>query len=215
MKKTITIGRGNDCHIVLSDERVSRRHCLLTIYPTGKMEIKDMSQNGTYVNGIKIPRNANYKIKRDDVVVFAQAEKLNWMTIEDPYKTTRMGIAGAAVIILLAIACLIGKEYIFPSPTLDTLQDGGAPAQVQTEDSKKGDKDKDADKDKVAPAPSFATPTTPAAPTAPANSKKTAPAKKEQEKQEKQESQKDETNQQKPQEQTPAEPTQGGPQGVL
>lgn len=143
MKKTITIGRGNDSHIILSDERTSRRHCLLTIYPTGSMEIKDLSQNGTYVNGMKIPRNANFKVKRDDVVTFAQAEKLNWQAVEDPYKNARLAVIGCTAVILLFFAFVLCKDMIFPQNNFETLGEGGSSTQTETKKDVKKDTKKE------------------------------------------------------------------------
>lgn len=162
MKKTITIGRGNDCHIILSDERTSRRHCLLTIYPTGTMTIKDLSQNGTYVNGIKIPRNANFKVKRDDVVTFAQAEKLNWQAVDDPYKSVRLSIIGCIGLIILFLAFVLGKDLIFPCNNIESLGEGGSSIQVETKDdskkeSKKDNKTDNCTKDNINIIPSFPT----------------------------------------------------------
>lgn len=51
--KILTIGRDESCNIVLSDSTVSRRHAILKIHATGKMEIISMGQNGTFVNGVK------------------------------------------------------------------------------------------------------------------------------------------------------------------
>jgi pSer/pThr/pTyr-binding forkhead associated (FHA) protein len=50
--KILTIGRDESCNIVLSDSTVSRRHAILKIHATGKMEIISMGQNGTFVNGV-------------------------------------------------------------------------------------------------------------------------------------------------------------------
>ena len=49
--KVISIGRGEDCNIVLPENVISRRHAILKIHATGKMELIDMGQNGTFVNG--------------------------------------------------------------------------------------------------------------------------------------------------------------------
>ena len=50
--KTITIGRGPENMVTLDDPQTSRHHALLRCYPLGKIEIVDLSQNGTFVNGI-------------------------------------------------------------------------------------------------------------------------------------------------------------------
>lgn len=84
--KTYKIGRGADCQIALHDEKISRNHALLRVHRSGKMEIVDLSQNGTFVNGMRIPLNTAYPVKRKDVVTFAYAEKLNWSKIPNPIR---------------------------------------------------------------------------------------------------------------------------------
>lgn len=50
--KKITVGRGNDCDIVIPDERdnVSRHHMVISFNLLGKMTISDTSSNGTFIN---------------------------------------------------------------------------------------------------------------------------------------------------------------------
>lgn len=48
-----TIGRGLDCHLVLSDPLCSRVHAVLSP-TTGGWSVRDCSRNGTFVNGQKI-----------------------------------------------------------------------------------------------------------------------------------------------------------------
>ncbi len=46
----VTIGRGTDCYIVLTDPLCSRIHAVL-VYVRGQWCVRDQSRNGTYVNG--------------------------------------------------------------------------------------------------------------------------------------------------------------------
>jgi eukaryotic-like serine/threonine-protein kinase len=52
---TGVLGRGRECAIhVAADEKVSRRHCELTIEPP-RLSVRDLgSRNGTYVNGTRV-----------------------------------------------------------------------------------------------------------------------------------------------------------------
>ena len=54
-KARCRVGRGTDCELRLpaSDHTVSRRHCLLDVYPPA-ITLYDLSLNGTYVNGKKV-----------------------------------------------------------------------------------------------------------------------------------------------------------------
>ena len=100
--KTITIGRGPENMVTLNDAKTSRRHALLRCHPTGKMEIVDLSQNGTFVNGMKIPSNKPYPISRKDIIIFAHAETLNWDDVPNPYRFIKI----SALVLLLCIVLL-------------------------------------------------------------------------------------------------------------
>lgn len=104
--KILTIGRDESCNIVLSDSTVSRRHAILKIHATGKMEIISMGQNGTFVNGVKLKSDTAYPVTRKDVVSFAHVRQLDWNQIPDVQRYYRYGIMaviGLAVIITVIV----------------------------------------------------------------------------------------------------------------
>lgn len=138
--KVLSIGRSESCDIVLNDSMVSRRHAMLRIHMTGKMEIVDMSQNGTFVNRIRIKPNTPFPVKRKDVVIFANTEQLNWKLVPNPWRVYGYILAGIAALIAV-IACIMlfaGKSKIQtddnPAPA------SGTPEQVQPADSIKQQK---------------------------------------------------------------------------
>ena len=50
----LTIGRGNDCDLVLDEPEMSRRHAMVEATPAG-IWLRDLgSANGTYVNGVQV-----------------------------------------------------------------------------------------------------------------------------------------------------------------
>lgn len=50
----LTIGRGNDCDLVLDEPEMSRRHAMVEATPAG-IWLRDLgSSNGTYVNGVQV-----------------------------------------------------------------------------------------------------------------------------------------------------------------
>ena len=54
-KKTIFLGRGTNCDIVLNHGTISKVHASITLTPNNGYQIKDLgSTNGTYINGRKI-----------------------------------------------------------------------------------------------------------------------------------------------------------------
>jgi len=70
----------------------------------GKMTITDQSQNGTYVNGIRISSNVAVPVTRKDNISFAQISRLDWNLIPNPttiYKYIVASIAGIALLCLL------------------------------------------------------------------------------------------------------------------
>lgn len=57
------IGRGENCHLRIQSEQVSRRHCKLSANPDGSVVVVDCgSRNGTYVNGRRISDPTTLKI---------------------------------------------------------------------------------------------------------------------------------------------------------
>lgn len=112
--KIISIGREDTCNIILHDPEslISRKHALLKVYWTGKMEIIDMSTNGTYVNGNAIAKNKPYPVTRKDVVSFARVKQLDWSLVPDNLKLIKIAAAVvvALTIIIVAIALWPSKE---------------------------------------------------------------------------------------------------------
>lgn len=70
--KSLTIGRGSDCGLVLDDSMVSGKHC--TLYEeSGKVFIEDNgSTNGTIVNGIKI--GGRTELQSGDLILLGSDE---------------------------------------------------------------------------------------------------------------------------------------------
>lgn len=106
--KTITIGRDMNCDVYVDNRMISRRHAILRIHPTGKMELVDMSTNGTYVNGIRLSSNVPFPLKRKDIVSFAHVSQLDWKLIPNPFKWVRLGlIALAAIAVAIAVVMIV------------------------------------------------------------------------------------------------------------
>lgn len=145
MKKIITIGRGEGADIVIEDDLVSRRHATIRLLPFGKMEIRDLSKNGTYVNGIRLAVNKPYPVTRKDVVSFARVSQLDWRDVPDPLKPYRIGvIALLAVIVVILAINLISRISRGDNSSRDGIEQYEEPGKVE----KKSD-DKDAEKDKA------------------------------------------------------------------
>lgn len=121
--KIITIGRGENSHILIDNPMVSRQHALLKIKDNGKMTIVDKSSNGTSINGSRIKPDRETPVSRRDVVTFAGVSQLDWKEVPDPlkiYKIIGLVLAGLALAlgIFLGIKALIPeKEPVFdPAP---------------------------------------------------------------------------------------------------
>lgn len=105
--KKITIGRGRECDIRLSDQsdKVSRRQAVITFTPFGRMTIYDTSANGTFVNGERVEKPDGKSIKRGDSVNFAHAVELDWSQVKNPYVKTFRNIA---IIFTIAVVLAVG-----------------------------------------------------------------------------------------------------------
>lgn len=136
--KTITIGRGEGCHIYIDDELMSRRHAIIKIPTFGGMEIVDMSKNGTFVNGVRLRPNVPFPVKRTDVVNFADVAQLDWSQVPNPMKYYKLGaaIVGGLVVLLLAFFLLKNllstSEEPSPKPATEQIQQSATPIGQQT-----------------------------------------------------------------------------------
>lgn len=139
--KVLSIGRDESCDIVINDPDsvVSRKHALLKLYPTGKMEIVDLSTNGTFVNGNMISKNHPYAVKRKDIISFARSKQLDWSLVPNYQLRLRGALAGLA-----AVALIIVGVSLFPSKKEISAPCDPEPAsQVQKNDTTKKNKDGD------------------------------------------------------------------------
>ncbi|MCT9143383.1 ABC transporter ATP-binding protein/permease [Streptomyces violarus] len=67
--RVMRIGRALENELVVSDLQVSRHHAEFHATPDGRMEIRDLgSHNGTYVNGLPIPKGGGQLLGPADVV---------------------------------------------------------------------------------------------------------------------------------------------------
>lgn len=106
MKKIYTIGREENCDIVISDSTdvISRLHATIRVEANDKMFLIDQSRNGTYINGMKMTSNVEIPITRKDVISFAHIHELDWSLIPKPEKNWTKSI----LIALVCIAAVIG-----------------------------------------------------------------------------------------------------------
>lgn len=111
--KTYSVGRDINCDIVIDDSTdvISRRHALLNVTPSGKMTIVDQSNNGTYINGIRISSNAPVPVTRKDTISFAHVAKLDWNLVPRSNQWIKHSIIGASGFVVLIII-VIGLKQI-------------------------------------------------------------------------------------------------------
>merc|ERR1719316_166653 len=65
-RKVVSIGKDAANDVVVRDQAVSRRHCKLELHlKKGGVYVSDISTNGTYLNGRRLPK----KEKRSKVLV--------------------------------------------------------------------------------------------------------------------------------------------------
>ena len=111
--KVYSIGRDQGCDIVMNDNTdvISRRHAILTVMSSGKMTIVDQSQNGTYVNGIRIASNVPVPVTRKDNISLAHVARLDWNRVPKTVTITQYAII-AVVAVLIVVAAIFGYDAI-------------------------------------------------------------------------------------------------------
>lgn len=118
--KKITVGRGNDCDIVIPDERdnVSRHHMVISFNLLGKMTISDTSSNGTFINERRMLKGTSIPVTRNDKIRLGDRWNFDWSLVKDPYVTMRKTIIAAAsllVVVIIAAVWLISAGQA-PAP---------------------------------------------------------------------------------------------------
>lgn len=123
--KIITIGRGDDCDIIIEDPMMSRRQAVMRLYPTGKIEIIDYSRNGTSVNGVKLVPEKLTRIKRGDAVTFAGTKSLDWKEIPDvskPFRIAMWSVAGVVALVLILWAVMAVNRAVRSDVPVDAVE---------------------------------------------------------------------------------------------
>lgn len=112
--KTYSIGRDIGCNIVINDNTdiISRRHAIINVSSTGKITIIDQSNNGTYVNGIRISSNVPVPITRKDSISFAHIVKLDWSLIPKSTMWIKYLLGAAGALILLVAIYFLATYYL-------------------------------------------------------------------------------------------------------
>ena len=112
--KAYSIGRESGCDIVINDSTdvISRRHAILNVSPTGKMTIIDQSQNGTYVNGIRISSNVPVPVTRKDNISFAHVSRLDWNMVPKPFNGLFYGAIAVIAVAAIGIGVFVGLDNL-------------------------------------------------------------------------------------------------------
>ena len=120
MKKIYTIGRDPQSDIVINDNTdvVSRLHATIRI-DGKKMFLIDQSQNGTYINGMRMSANEEIPITREDTISFANVAEFDWNLLPNP-KKAQMKSIGLIVVALIAIVVIILGVLNFMDDTENT-----------------------------------------------------------------------------------------------
>lgn len=146
MKKVYTIGRDPQSDIVINDSSdvVSRLHATIRI-DGSRMFLIDQSQNGTYVNGMRMSANEEIPITRKDTISFANVAEFDWTLIPDPKKSQIKSIGIVVVSLIAIVAIVLGILYFRGDKGKTTNEE---PKTTLTADSASISNDK---KDAVAP----------------------------------------------------------------
>lgn len=186
MKKVYTIGRDPQSDIVINDNTdvVSRLHATIRIEGS-KMFLIDQSQNGTYVNGMRMSANEEIPVSREDTISFANVAELDWTLLPDP-KKAQMKTIGIVVAALIAIAAIVFGVLYFMNNKGQTTEE--KPDTTITTDSTtvSNDEDENMVESDTIPVETVTTPEDPT-PSTPSGSKKKGGNKEKKEEQPKEE----------------------------
>lgn len=156
--KVYSIGREIGCDIIINDSTdvISRRHAVLNVSPSGKMTIIDQSQNGTYVNGIRISSNVPVPVTRKDSISFAHIAPLNWDQIPNPVSSVVKYVAVGVLLIVLVVGGVVGYNSLGnssgsdPTPApIDTTVIQKNNAELEKKEKERQDSIRNSKKDSV------------------------------------------------------------------
>jgi len=108
--KRITVGRSNDCDVVIFDEtdNVSRKHLVISFDFFGKMRVSDTSSNGTFINGVRMIKGASIPVTKNDKIRLGSSIDFDWSMVEDPYKQVRIISSIFLIVLVIVILCICG-----------------------------------------------------------------------------------------------------------
>lgn len=123
--KRITIGRGNDCDVVIMDDtdNVSRHHLVVSYDFFGKMKVSDTSSNGTFINGTRMLKGASIPVTREDKIRLGKSTNLDWDLVPDPTKTTRIATYSSVLCLIFLGLCFAGW-YFYTEYALQPKESG-------------------------------------------------------------------------------------------
>ena len=75
-RETYTVGRKPSCNLVLSDSRVSGLHATFSKQEAGRIAVVDSSSNGTYLNGVLLPKGESRVLEHGDVTSLVVSLKI-------------------------------------------------------------------------------------------------------------------------------------------
>lgn len=125
MKRVLTIGRdySSDIHINDNTDIVSRNHATIEIGRFGKYYIVDQSRNGTYVNGIRIPSQQKYEVRRGEEVSLAHTAILDWSLV--PKDRSFIYVLIGVVSVIVAVTAVVVGVLYFDNHNISNSQASG------------------------------------------------------------------------------------------
>lgn len=106
IKKEITIGKNPDNDLRLNSDKASRYHAQLLLTDKGAYYLFDQSLNGVKINGQRIAKYRDVRVRRGDEVVFAGGEKLNWK------KIPKTGLRKRTLVLAFVLALVVSGGIV-------------------------------------------------------------------------------------------------------
>ncbi|MCF2909476.1 FHA domain-containing protein [Pseudoalteromonas sp. DL2-H2.2] len=109
--------------LVIDDPKVSRLHCVFS-WSDEAWKLMDLSSNGTYLNGKKVPRNTTIELKKGMKLSFSEDDLHGWEVVSvAPPKSMLIPVNKHADVIYLSSIVTLPSEFE-PQVTLYKAQSG-------------------------------------------------------------------------------------------
>jgi hypothetical protein len=94
---------------------MNRRQAVIYVHTFGRLEMVDLSNGGTLVNGVPLKFKTPTPVRRSDIISFACGKFLDWSLVPNPKRTLLAGVAVVMALLLLPVLLSFVSQRVMSS----------------------------------------------------------------------------------------------------